>query len=328
MQQSGVHMRQIAITAALGIVLGALAAAEAAGQPAERTSWGDPDLQGVFTFATITPLQRPDDVEGRAVLTAEEAASFEAETARQRVDRPPRPGDTGTYNRFWVDYGTRVVGDRATSLITDPPDGRLPPLAAAARAQAEARSAAGPQPPAGHEDLSITDRCIMGFNSGPPFVPSAYNNTVQILQTPDYVVILNEMIHDARIVPLDGRAHIGPRVRQWMGDSRGRWEGDTLVVESTNFASSRAMTGGVNIWRYTNPRGAVATARVVERFTRAEDGTLRYEFTVDDPGTWTQPWSATFPLIGIDGEVFEYACHEGNYSAANILAGARADEQQ
>ena len=321
-------MRQHAITAALALALGAIAAAEAAGQPVSRTSWGDPDLQGVFTFSTITPLQRPDDVAGRAVLTAEEAASFEEKTARERVDRPPREGDTGTYNRFWVDYGTRVVGDRATALIVDPPDGKLPPLTADAQTRTDAQRATSGQPPAGHEDLSITDRCIMGFNSGPPFVPSAYNNTVQILQTPDHVVILNEMIHDARIVPLDGRGHIGPRVRQWMGDSRGRWEGDTLVVETTNFSSSRDMGRGVNIWRYTNPRGAVATARVVERFTRAGDGTLRYEFTLDDPGTWTQPWSATFPLIGIDGEVFEYACHEGNYSAANILAGARADEQQ
>ena len=321
-------MRQHAITVALALALGAIAAAAAAGQPASRTSWGDPDLQGVFTFATITPLQRPDDVAGRTVLTAEEAASFEEKTARQRVDRPPRPGDTGTYNRFWVDYGTRVVGDRATALITDPPDGKLPPLTAAAQARTDAQRATSGQPPAGHEDLSITDRCIMGFNSGPPFVPSAYNNTVQILQTPDHVVILNEMIHDARIVPLDGRAHIGPRVRQWMGDSRGRWEGDTLVVETTNFSSSRAMTGSVSLWRYTNPHGAVGTSRVVERFTRLDGETLRYEFTVDDPGTWTQPWSATFPLVGIDGEVFEYACHEGNYSAANILAGARADEQQ
>ena len=321
-------MRRRAMTAALGLVLGALAATEASAQQAGATPWGDPDLQGVFTFATITPLQRPDDVEGRTALTAEEAASFEAETARQRVDRPPRPGDTGTYNRFWVDYGTRVVGDRATSLIVDPPDGRLPPLTAAAQAQAAARRAAGPQPPAGHEDLSITDRCIMGFNAGPPFVPSAYNNTVQLLQTPDHVVILNEMIHDARIVPLDGRPHIDARVRQWMGDSRGRWEGDTLVVETTGFSSSRDMTRGVNIWRYTNPGGETGTSRVVERFTRLDGGTLRYEFTVDDPGTWTEPWSATFPLVGIDGEVFEYACHEGNYSAANILAGARADERK
>ena len=310
------------------IGLGVLGAAAAEAQQETRTAWGDPDLQGVFTFSTITPLQRPDDVAGRAVLTAEEAASFEAETARQRVDRPPRAGDTGTYNRFWVDYGTQVVGDRATSLITDPPDGKLPPLTAAAQARTDAQRAAAGQPPAGHEDLSITDRCIMGFNSGPPFVPSAYNNTVQILQTPDHVVILNEMIHDARIVPLDGRPHVGVRLRQWMGNARGRWEGDTLVVETTNFSSSRDMTRGVNIWRYTNPGGAVATERVVERFTRAGDGTLRYEFTVDDPGTWTRPWTATFPLVGIDGEVFEYACHEGNYSAANILAGARADERK
>ena len=310
------------------IGLGVLGAAAAEAQQETRTAWGDPDLQGVFTFSTITPLQRPDDVAGRAVLTAEEAASFEAETARQRVDRPPRAGDTGTYNRFWVDYGTQVVGDRATSLITDPPDGKLPPLTAAAQARTDAQRAAAGQSPAGHEDLSITDRCIMGFNSGPPFVPSAYNNTVQILQTPDHVVILNEMIHDARIVPLDGRPHVGARLRQWMGNARGRWEGDTLVVETTNFSSSRDMTRGVNIWRYTNPGGAIATERVVERFTRAGDGTLRYEFTVDDPGTWTRPWTATFPLVGIDGEVFEYACHEGNYSAANILAGARADERK
>ena len=168
----------------------------------------------------------------------------------------------------------------------------------------------------------------MGFNAGPPFVPSAYNNTVQLFQTPDHVVILNEMIHDARIVPLDGRPHLGDGLRQWLGDSRGRWDGDTLVVETTNFTSGRDMTRGVNIWRYVDPRGAVATSRLVERFTRVDDGTLSYEFTIDDPGTWTSPWTAAFPLVGIDGELFEYACHEGNYSAANILAGARADERR
>ena len=313
-------------------ILAGIAATAGAAHPAAQssawTAWGDPDLQGVYTFATITPLQRPDDVDGRELLSAEEAASFEERTALERVDRPPRPGDTGTYNRFWVDYGTRVVGTLRTSLIVDPPDGRLPPLAGVARARAEARQAAGPRPPAGHEDLSITDRCIMGFNAGPPFVPSAYNNTVQLFQTPDHVVILNEMIHDARLVPLDGRPHLDAGIRQWLGDSRGRWEGETLVVETTNFNSGRDMTRGVNIWRYVDPRGAVATSRLVERFTRIDDGTLRYEFTIDDPGTWTSPWTATFPLIGIDGELFEYACHEGNYSAANILAGARADEQR
>ncbi len=314
--------------AALAGIAAVAGAAQPAAQSPARTAWGDPDLQGVYTFATITPLQRPDDVAGRALLTAEEAASFEERTALERVDRPPRPGDTGTYNRFWVDYGTRVVGTRRTSLIVDPPDGRLPPLAPAAQARNAARRAAGPQPPAGHEDLSITDRCIMGFNAGPPFVPSAYNNTVQLFQTPGHVVILNEMIHDARIVPLDGRPHLDDGLRQWLGDSRGRWEGATLVVETTNFTSGRDMTRGVNIWRYVDPRGAVATSRLVERFTRVDDGTLSYEFTIDDPGTWTSPWTATFPLTDIDGELFEYACHEGNYSAANILAGARADERR
>ena len=309
-------------------VLGVLAAGGGADAQPSRTAWGDPDLQGVYTFSTITPLQRPDDVAGREVLTEEEAASFEARTARERVDKPPRPGDTGTYNRFWVDYGTRVVGTKRTSLIVDPPGGKLPPMTAAAQARFEALRAAGPQPPAGHEDLSITDRCIMGFNAGPPFVPSAYNNTVQLFQTPDHVVILSEMIHDARIAPLDGRPPIGADIRQWMGDSRGRWEGETLVVETTHFASSRDMVRGVNIWRYVDPRGPTATSRVVERFTRADDGALTYEFTVDDPGTWTRPWSATFPLVGIDGQLFEYACHEGNYSAANILAGARAGERE
>ena len=322
--------RLIALTraAACAGIVAAAGAAQPAAQSQARTAWGDPDLQGVYTFATITPLQRPDDVGGRELLTAQEAASFEERTALERVDRPPRPGDTGTYNRFWVDYGTRVVGTLRTSLIVDPPDGRLPPPAPAAQARNEARQAAGPRPPAGHEDLSITDRCIMGFNAGPPFVPSAYNNTVQLFQTPDHVVILNEMIHDARIVPLDGRPHLGAGIRQWLGDSRGRWEGETLVVETTNFASGRDITRGVNIWRYVDPRGAVATSRLVERFTRLDDGTLGYEFTIDDPGTWTSPWTATFPLIGIDGELFEYACHEGNYSAANILAGARADERR
>ena len=253
-------------------------------RPAGRTAWGDPDIQGVFTFSTITPLQRPDDVEGRAVLTAEEAASFEAETARQRVDRAPRPGDTGTYNRFWVDYGTQVVGDRATSLIFDPQDGRLPAMSAAAREQADARRAAGSQPPASHEDLSITDRCIMGFNAGPPFVPSAYNNTVQLLQTPDYVVILNEMIHDARLVPLDGRPPVDARLRQWMGDARGRWEGDTLVVETTNFSSSRDMTRGASTSGATPTRAARSRRHASSSgFSRLDDGSVRYEFTVDDP---------------------------------------------
>ncbi len=308
-------MRHPIATSIATLSIVGLLTAHPAGQSPNRTPWGDPDLQGVFTFATITPLQRPDDA--GEVLTDEEARSLEEKTARERVDRPPRPGDTGTYNRFWVDYGTRVVGTNRTSLISDP-DGKLPPLAASAAERNAARRAAGAQPPSGPEDMTLTDRCVLGFNSGPPFLPSAYNNTVQIFQTTDYVVVLNEMIHDARIVPLDGRPHLGARVRQWMGDSRGHWDGDTLVVETTNFDSSRELLGGVNLWRYTNARKPVATARLVERFTRLDENTVTYEFSLDDPGTWTRPWSASFPLVGIDGELFEYACHEGNYSMANI----------
>ena len=281
------------------------------GQSQSRTPWGDPALQGVFTFATITPLQRPDDVLGKEVLTDEEAASLEERTARERIDRPPRPGDTGTYNRFWVDYGTRVVGTKRTSLITGS-EGKLPPLTAQAHQKNEARRGTEPQPPTGPESLSITDRCILGFNSGPPFLPSAYNNTVQLFQTSDYVVILNEMIHDARIVPLDGRPHLG----------------GTLVVETTNFSSSRELSGGINLWRYTEADSEQGTALLVERFTRMDPDTVRYEFTLDDPEIWTNPWSARFPLVRIDGEVFEYACHEGNYSMENILSGARAQEKR
>ena len=296
------------------------------GQSSTSTTWGDPDIEGIFTFATITPLQRPGNVDGKTILTAEEAASLEERTARERVDRPPRPGDTGTYNRFWVDYGTKVVATKRTSLITDPADGKLPAVVQQVQQRNKASRATGPQSPSGHEDLSITDRCIMGFNAGPPFLPSAYNNTVQIFQTPDYVVILNEMIHDARIIPINGSPELSDNIRQWLGSSRGYWDQNTLVVETKNFSSGRELLGGVNIWRYPNAGTSDRSARLIERFTRLDAATINYEFTLNDPGTWTQPWSATFPLVEIDTNVFEYACHEGNYSAANILSGARADE--
>ena len=302
-----------------------LLTATAIGQSPPRTSWGDPDLQGVFTFATITPLQRPDDV--GEFLTDEEARSFEETTVRARVDRPPPPGSVGSYNRFWVDYGTRVVDTNRTSLITDA-GGKLPPLAPRAAARNAARQAAGPQPPRGPEDTPVTDRCIVGLNAGPPFVNSAYNNTVQLFQTPDYVVIFNEMNHHARIVPLDGRPHLGAEMRQWMGDSRGRWDNDTLVVETTNFYSSRELGGRVNLWEYTNVGADETTARLVERFTRVDRDTVTYEFTLDDPGTWTKPWSAALSLTEIDEGLFEYACHEGNYAMANMLRVARAQDRQ
>ncbi len=314
--------RRLIIGTGAAASVAVLFAATAIGQSSPRTSWGDPDLQGVFTFATITPLERPDDV--GEFLTDEEARGFEETTARARVDRPPPPGSTGSYNRFWVDYGTRVVETNRASLITDP-GGKLPPLTPRVAERRAAGQAAGPQEPTGPEDLSVSDRCILGFNSGPPFLPSAYNNTVQLFQTPDYVVIFNEMVHHTRIVPLDGRPHLPPDVRQWLGDSRGRWENDTLVVETTNFHSSRQLGFA---WEYTNVGADQTTAGLVERFTRVDADTVAYEFTLDDPVTWTKPWSGTLPLTEIDEGLYEFACHEGNYAVVNMLRAARQKDGQ
>ena len=286
---------------------------------AQRTSWGKPDLQGVWDFATITPLERPKELAGKEVLTAEEAADFEKRTLQQR--NPDRrdggaAADVGrAYNQFWWDYGTKVVGTRRTSLIVDPPDGRVPPLSAEGQKRADARSAVRQRSPAGPEDRNLWERCILGGNAGPPMVPGPYNNIVQIFQTQETVVILNEMINDARVVPLDGRPHLPPSIRQWRGDSRGRWEGDTLVVDTTNFGDE------------PNFRGASAALHLVERFTRVAPDVLLYEFTVDDPQTWTRPWSAAIPMTRSEGLLFEYACHEGNYGMFNLLSAARAEEK-
>ena len=284
-----------------------------------RTPWGEPELQGTWDFATITPLERPKDLAGKEVLTAEEAAEFERRTLQQR--NPDRrdggaQADVGrAYNEFWWDYGSKVVGTKRTSLVVDPPDGRVPPLTPEGQKRADARSAVRQRPAAGPEDRNLWERCIMGGNAGPPMVPGPYNNIVQVFQTPGYVVILNEMINDARIVPLDGRPHLPPNIRQWRGDSRGRWEGNTLVVDTTNFGEE------------TNFRGASAALHLVERFTRVAPDTLLYEFTVDDPRTWTRSWSAAIPMTKTEDQVFEYACHEGNYGMFNILAGARTEEK-
>jgi hypothetical protein len=284
-----------------------------------RTPWGEPDVQGIWDFATITPLERPKELMGKEVLTAEEAAEFEARTLQQR--NPDRrdggsQADVGrAYNRFWWDYGTKVVGSKRTSLIVDPPDGRIPPLTPEGKQRADARAEVLRRPPAGPEDRNLWERCILGGNAGPPMLPGPYNNNVQLFQTPGYVVILNEMINDARVVPLDGRPHLASNILQWRGDSRGRWEGNTLVVDTTNFRNE------------SNFRGASATLHVVERFTRVDADTLLYEFTVDDPKTWTRPWSVALPMSKTEGPIFEYACHEGNYGMTNMLAGARAEEK-
>ena len=305
-----------------------------------RTPWGAPDLQGIWDFRTITPLERPADLADKARLSEEEAASYEAaENRRQNRDLvdPEKggaiypaesQGGVVPYNEFWYDRGDTVVADRRTSLIVDPPDGRLPPLQSGVREQigAAGEDLPGARPVLyraggigadGPEDRGLGERCILGFNSGPPMIPAAYNNNIQVFQTRDHVVILNEMVHDARVVPLDGRPHLTPAVRLWMGDGRGRWEGDTLVVETRNF-SARTPSFNPSI---TSAVGSGETLRLTERFTRVDTDTLRYEYTVDDPATFTRPFSAAIPMRRSDLPLFEYACHEGNRGLNNILAG-------
>jgi len=282
------------------------------------TAWGDPDLQGVWDFRTITPLERPEELADKEVLTAEEAALYEQETlAARNKDRRAEDGISAArdvsnaYNQFWWDYGDRLTEDRRTSLVVDPPDGRIPRKQGAG----ELARLFGNRIPAGPEDRPLWERCIIGFNSGPPMLPSAYNNNVQLFQTADYVVILNEMVHSARIVPLDRRPHLAPDIRQQVGDSRGHWDGETLVVESTNFLRETGFTGsGTNL-------------HLVERFRRVDENTLVYEFTVNEPEKFSRPWTAMIPMQRNSEPMFEYACHEGNYGMTNLLSGARAEER-
>jgi hypothetical protein len=288
-----------------------------------RSIDGRPDLQGIWGFATVTPLQRPKEFADRAVLTPEEKARLEEQAIRDEfVDRPPPPGTTGSYNRFWNDSGTKVVATNRTSLIVDPPDGRVPPLTPhgkerEAALEALAKVAAGP------EDLMVWDRCILGFNAGPPMIGGGYNAYVQLFQTSDYLVVLTEMVHDARIVPLDGRASLPANIRQWKGDSRGRWDGDTLVVETRNFRPEG--TGTLSL-RGLGLRGD-ENLHLIERFRRLDADTLLYEYTIDDPTVWTRPWTVSTTMRKSDQPIYEYACHEGNYGLSGILAGARAGEQ-
>jgi len=296
-----------------------------------RLADGRPDLHGVWDFRTITPLQRPRGLGDRAALTEEEAAAAEARAAETQTALVESiGGKIGAYNAFWFDLGTNVVSSRQTSLIVDPPDGRLPPLADGATRQVGSltRDVPGERPVrfrsggiglAGPEDRALAERCLLGFNSGPPMMPSGYNNNMQLFQTSDHVVVVNEMVHDARIIPLDGRPHLDG-IRQWMGDARGYWDGDTLVVESRNFtAKTSSFDPGA-----TSSLGSGETLHLTERFTRLDEDTLLYEYTVDDSTTFTRPFTVALPMRKSDAPVFEYACHEGNYGLLNILRGARA----
>ena len=301
------------------------------GQTMPRTEWGQPDLRGIWDFRTITPLQRSEEIGDKAFLTEEEAASLEQAVidrnvrlagraaertvAADQVDRRD-DGSPGFYNNFWLDGGTRTVDTRRTSLIVDPANGRLPELSESAQRRVEARRAYRRDHPSDSWlDRSTSDRCLLGFNAGPPISPSGYNQNLQLFQTPDHVVLLTEMVHTTRVVPLDGRPPLDQNIRQWSGDSRGYWDGNTLVVETSNFNEERR-------WRNTT-----GTLKLVERFTRVDSETLVYEYTVTDPETWVSDWTASIPMRRTNVPMYEYACHEGNYSMLGILAGQREAEK-
>lgn len=290
---------------------------------APRTPAGQPDLQGTWTSPTITPFERPAELGNKAVLTEREAAALEKRAAQNRVDAPPKPGDVGSYNQVWFDSGTKVVSTRQTSLVVDPPNGRVPvrPEAEAKRDYNLAHNADS------YEYMSAWDRCITrGVPAG--MFPAGYNNAYQIVQTADYVVIFSEMIHNARIIPLDGRPHVARQIRLWDGDSRGHWEGDTLVVDTTNYNNRGSIASSAATGRIKGIPQSEAL-HVVERFTRADDDTIIYQVTIDDPKVYTQPWSVELPLTRDSKyQIFEYACHEGNHAVENVLRGGRAEDAE
>lgn len=296
--------------------------AQTAGAP--RLAWGDPDLEGNWTNATLTVLQRPSELGTKAFFSVEEAAAFD----RQRVqttnaDRPLRAGEVGAYNDAFFERGLHGVKTHRTSLVIDPPDGRIPAFTPDAQKRFDARQRDEAAHPADRpSDRWLTERCIL-FGATVPMLPEPYNNNYRIVQSPGFVTILVEMNHDARVIPIDGRPPIGPRIEQWTGSSRGRWDGDTLVVETTNFKFNEKSRFGVQYLDGLSDE----RLRVVERFTRSGANTLLYQARIDDPTVFVQPWSIEIPMERTNDALFEVACHEGNYGMANILSGHRAEER-
>ena len=305
--------------------------------PAVKGTWtpphtpdGQPDLQGVWTNNSVTPLQRPKEVAGKEFYTEAELASVQKQQ-RERLAQTEEEGEPAAnhsgvegapaenvhydHSQFGLDWlQSKVAWNRRTSLIVGP-EGTIPPLTPQARDRAATRKAKEK----GHEfdgpeNRPLGARCITMARVGPPILPARYNSNLQIVQGPGYVAIETEEIHDARIIPTDGRSHLPKSIRQWMGDSVGHWEGDTLVIDTTNFTDMSPFPGAENL-------------HVVERLTRADDETIRYQFTVEDPGMWTRPWSGEVPITKISGQIYEYACHEANYGLQNTLRGARVAEE-
>jgi len=286
-----------------------------------RTAWGDPDLQGTWDYRTITPLERPQNMGDRQFLTDAEAAQLESRAAK-RLDEPPDasvPANT-IHAPYWTDPGRFVLGDKRTSLIIDPPDGRLPALTAEGQVRLATRGRGGTGgreggKADGPEDRSSLERCI---TQGLPTsnLPTLYNNNIAIYQAPGYVALVHEMVHETRIVPLDGRPALSPSIRQWEGSSRGHWDGDTLVVETTNFSDK------------TSYRGSGPALHITERYARLDDKTVGVEITVEDPGTWARPWTAALMMRPSEGPIYEYACHEANVGLKNILEVARDEDEK
>lgn len=292
------------------------------GQASPRTADGHSDLQGIWTNSTMTLLERPIGLGKSTMLTEEEAAKFEEGIKRERSDRHDGLAEVDVgraYNELFFDRGSalaRVGGEIRTSIIVDPHDGHLPPFTPEGwRRLADRATYASTHPADRAQDRSLAERCLL-WAAEPPMLPAPYNSTYQIIQTPKYVMILIEMMHDVRIIPLDGSPHLPSDVRLWMGDSRGHWEGATLVVDTTNFNDKTSLQGsGENL-------------HVTERFTRVDANTILYNFTIEDPSTFLRPWTGELPFVATPGPVYEYACHEGNRALLNILLGARAEEKE
>ena len=293
-------------------------------QTPARLPWGDPDLEGIWTNATLTTLQRAPELGTKAFFTADEAAAWDKQRVQAtNADRPLRAGEVGAYNDAFFERGTRGVKSRRTSLIIDPPDGRIPAFTPEAQQKVDARTKHEAVSPADRpEDRWLTERCIL-FGATVPMLPEPYNNNYRIIQSPGYVTILVEMNHDARVIPLDNRPHLSPRVQQWIGDSRGRFEGNTLVVETRNLKFNEKSRFGVG---YLNGLSD-ENLQVVERFTRTDANTLTYQATIDDPTVFVKSWTVEISMDRTEGPLYEVACHEGNYGMFNILSGHRAEER-
>lgn len=316
----------------------------------KRTSWGDPQIEGLWDFRTITPFERPVQLGDKAFLTPEEAREFR-KSMLAALDVDNRASDSavdieGAYNNAWYDWGTELTRDLRTSLIIDPPNGRLPELTEQAKKHMQQHNhlrlppvrdlfsfSANPATfrPQGPESLGLSERCLVGLNAGPPFSPSAYNNNLRIVQTSSHVLLVTEMIHNARIVPINRQTHLPEELKLWSGDSIGRWEGNTLVVETQNFSPKTSIfqmpVGSVAEATQSGAAGSAETLSLIERF-RNDDGTLIYQYTIDHSDTFTLPFTVEIPMRKSSARMYEYACHEGNYALTSMLKGARVLEAE